>query len=106
MDDADLVPVLNGQADRTDAVRFWQWNRAAPNYTHNAALRDGPWKLVRPYVTRADPAGDSKVAPVLYNLATDAGESIDLARQEPARYQQMRAALEAWSRDVERERTR
>jgi arylsulfatase A-like enzyme len=106
LDGVTLVPVLNGTVDHTDVVRFWQWNRATPNYTHNAAMRDGPWKLVKPYITRADPPADSSVAPVLYNLATDPKETTDLAQQEPARHRQMRAALEAWSREVEKERTR
>jgi arylsulfatase A-like enzyme len=106
LDGVSLVPVLNGTSDRTDVLRFWQWNRATPNYTHNAAMRDGPWKLVKPYLTRANPTGDSTAAPVLYNLATDPKETTDLSQQEPARYQQMRAALDAWSREVERERTR
>ena len=106
LDGVSLVPVLNRKVDRTDVVRFWQWNRSAPNYTHNAAMRDGPWKLVRPYVTRYDPTGDSTAAPVLYNLDTDPAETTDLAAEQPARYQQMRTALAAWSREVERERAR
>lgn len=28
--------------------RFWQWNRGRPMYSHNAAVRQGDWKLVRP----------------------------------------------------------
>ncbi len=105
-DGVSLVPVLAGQTDRTEAVRFWQWNRLEPNYTHNAALRDGPWKLVRPFVTRAAPKGDSAAAPALYHLATDPGEATDVAAQHPERTARMRAALEAWSGEVERERKR
>ncbi len=105
-DGVSLVPVLSGQTDRTETVRFWQWNRIEPNYTHNAAMREGPWKLVRPFETRAEPKGDSKAAPVLYHLAADPFETTDLAAQHPERYARMRAALEHWSTEVERERKR
>jgi arylsulfatase A len=101
-----LRPVLEGRTDRTDAVRFWQWNRAQPNYTHNAAMRDGAWKLVRPFESRAELTGDATAAPVLYHLPTDPAEAIDLSAQHPERYARMRAALAAWSEEVERERQR
>lgn len=106
LDGVSLVPVLSGQSDRTGIVRFWQWNRATPNYTHNAAMRDGEWKLVRPYVSREVLTGDSPAAPVLYHLATDPRETTDVAAQQPERYARMKTALEAWSAEVERERTK
>ncbi|MES2694825.1 MAG: arylsulfatase, partial [Verrucomicrobiota bacterium] len=105
-DGASIVPVLTGGAPALPAARFWQWNRNVPNYTHNAAMREGPWKLVRPYVTRNNPEGDSAAVPVLYRMPTDPGETTDLAQEEPERYARMKAALEAWSAEVERERTR
>ncbi len=105
-DGVSLVPVLTGRGDNTDLVRFWQWNRATPNYTHNAAMRDGPWKLVRPYVTREIPKGDSSAAPVLYDLAADPFETTDVASAHPERFQRMKAALDAWSAEVEKERVR
>jgi arylsulfatase A len=92
--------------NQTRVPRFWQWNRAHPNYTHNAAMRDGPWKLVRPFVTRGENPPDSVEVPVLFHLGTDPFETINLAEQHPERYAKMRAALEAWSREVERERQR
>lgn len=105
-DGVSLRPVLEGGSDRTDVVRYWQWNRAQPNYTHNAALRDGPWKLVRPFASRAELTGDAQAAPVLYHLPTDPAETTDLSAQHPERYARMRAALAAWSAEVERERQR
>lgn len=106
LDGVSLVPVLSGRGDRVDPVRFWQWNRAVPNYTHNAAMRDGPWKLVRPYVARNVLTGDSTAAPVLYNLSTDPRETADLAAQHPERYERMKKALAMWSAEMERERTK
>ncbi len=106
IDGVSFVPVLRGTTDRIDVPRFWQWNRAEPNYTHNAALRDGPWKLVRPFVSRADLKGDSTARAVLYHLPTDPGETIDVSAQHPERFARMQAALAKWSAEVERERTR
>jgi arylsulfatase A-like enzyme len=105
-DGASLLPVLAGERDRTDALRFWQWNRATPDYSHNAAVRDGPWKLVRPFVTRNVPEGASAAAPALYHLPTDPFETTDVAAQHPERVARLRAALDAWSAEVERERRR
>lgn len=104
LDGVSLVAVLAGRGDRTDIARFWQWNRAQPNYTHNAAMRDGEWKLVRPYVTRNAIARDSALAPVLYNLRTDPLETTDVADRHPERYARMKAALAAWSHEVENDR--
>ena len=30
------------------SAEFWQWSRGVPTLTHNAAMRDGFWKLVIP----------------------------------------------------------
>ena len=106
LDGVSFVPVLRGVVDRLDVPRYWQWNRAEPNYTHNAALREGPWKLVRPFVTRADPKGDSTARAMLYHLPTDPGETIDVSAQHPERLARMQAALAKWSAEVEQERTR
>lgn len=88
------------------ALRFWQWNRKTPLYTHNAAVREGDWKLVRPHVTRNIPKGESTAAPRLYNLAEDPGEQRDVMAQHPALSQRLLQQLDEWSREVERDRTR
>lgn len=107
LDGTSLAGVLlEREAAPTERARFWQWNRGVPNYTHNAAMLEGEWKLVRPPVTHGAIAGDSVQAPMLFNVATEPTEATDLAAQHPARYERMRAALDRWSRDVERERTR
>ena len=86
---------------------YWQWNRGVPNYTHNAALLQGGWKLVRPFVThKAANPKDSTERPVLYHLATDPAEATDLSQQHPERLAAMLAALDAWSRAVEADRRR
>ncbi|MCP5559167.1 MAG: arylsulfatase [Verrucomicrobiaceae bacterium] len=86
--------------------RFWQWNRHEPNYSHNAAMRDGPWKLVKPFVTKDKIKGDSDAPLQLFDVETDPSETNDLAKTQPERVQVMREALDAWSREVERDRNR
>jgi arylsulfatase A len=106
IDGKSFLPVLTGATDRTEGPWYWQWSRGVPNYTHNAAMRDGPWKLVLPYVTRAENPPDSRLAPVLYDLSRDPGETTDMADQQPERTARMTAQLRAWMRAVEAERLR
>lgn len=106
LDGTSLAAVLDGRADAVDRPRFWQWNRGVPRYSHNAAMRDGPWKLVRPYVSRELVDGPSTAAPHLYNVIDDPSEQHDRAADHPDRFERMKAALEAWSKDVERSRLR
>lgn len=61
----------------------------------HSAWIDGDWKLHR----IADKKGN-KVRYELYNLAKDRSEKTDLAKEEPARVQQMQAALLAWQQSV------
>jgi arylsulfatase A len=107
LDGASFAGVLlERETSTVERSRFWQWNRGVPNYTHNAAMREGDWKLVRPPITHGAIAGDSMQPFALFNLATDPSETTDLAAQHPARVERMRAALAEWSRAVERDRLR
>ena len=84
--------------------RFWQWNRGRPLYSHNAAVREGRWKLVRPYVTRNVPRGPSDVPAQLYDLQADPGEIVNLAEQQPELRNRLLGDLEHWSEEVEYDR--
>ena len=107
LDGASFAGVLlERETSTAERRRFWQWNRGGPNYTHNAAMREGDWKLVRPPVTHGAIVGDSMEPFALFNLATDPAETTDLAAQHPARVERMRAALAEWSRAVEQDRLR
>jgi len=67
---------------------FWHF----PHYTNQGsrpggAVRDGDWKLIEHYDTgRAE----------LYNLASDVGETNNLATREPQRVDELRLKLAAW----------
>jgi arylsulfatase A-like enzyme len=48
LDGHDVLPLLHGEIPEECPRRFWQWNGNLPVGTANAAMREGPWKLVRP----------------------------------------------------------
>lgn len=97
-----LTGILAGKGGEGLPVRrYWQWNRGVPHYSHNAAIREGKWKLVRPYVTRDVPAGPSLEKPALYNLEEDPHEEKDVSSAHRRVVEDMSVRLEAWSREVE-----
>ena len=106
IDGISLRDILFGNSEQLSRPVYWQWNRGKPNYTHNAAVRQGCWKLVRPFVTRKSNPDDSRQAPVLFDLSTDGSEKVDVSTRHPDRYSAMLRELNRWSREVERDRTR
>lgn len=136
LDGRSALAVLCGEAEALEGPRFWQWNRYTPVVECNAAMRDGPWKLVRPRIAEAMEVAQEDLemdralkyrpdefqeirrgpepsrqlppppAPELYNLAEDPLEQQDLAAQEPERVACMLRALETWFEEVEAERRR
>ena len=48
LDGRNALPVLRGETADEPPPRFWQLNQYEPVGWINAAMRDGPWKLVRP----------------------------------------------------------
>lgn len=93
--------LLGEKEDGLPERRFWQWNRGVPFYSHNAAMREGKWKLVRPYVTRDVPRGPSSQPPLLYNLEEDPYEENDVSTSNRRIVEDMSVRLEQWSREVE-----
>lgn len=91
-------------AEPSSRALFWQWNRGVPFYSHNAAIRMGKWKLVRPPVTRDLPQGESSLKPVLYDIEKDELETNDVAASNPQVYDRLNLLLEEWCRRMEFER--
>jgi arylsulfatase/uncharacterized sulfatase len=90
MDGRSLRPVLTGAARST-------WGPDEPvgvEVSGNAALFRGDYKIVRDM----PPVGDGQWR--LYNLASDPGETADLATDEPARFKQMLADYAAYETRV------
>lgn len=106
MDGASFSGILRGSNSPTSLpkYRFWQWNRGVPYYSHNAALRDGDWKLVRPYVTRNLIFDESNQKPMLFNIKDDPREQNDLSAREKERYQIMMVKLNQLCRELEFDR--
>lgn len=97
-----LAPLMFGEDPAgLPQQRYWQWNRGVPYYTHNAAMRYGSWKLVRPFVTRNEPGGPSDQQPVLYDLKNDPFEVKDVSKENQGIYVYMNMMIEQWSREVE-----
>lgn len=130
LDGVNALPVLRGERGKINPLRFWQWSRYSPVSTCNAAVRDGDWKLLRPQIREAmqvspvdtaldhaikyfpehfdgtveDPVPERTLPPpppaLLFNLADDPGEQVDLAAEYPVKVASMEAALERWFIDV------
>ena len=134
LDGIDVLSRLRGAGGRVCERRFWQWNRYTPAGECNAAMRDGPWKLVRPAIGALmavspedfamdvdakfnpekypdivrDPeperAPGAVPAPQLFDLESDPGECHDLASQHPERVSRMERELARWFEEVEQDR--
>ncbi len=135
LDGRNVWPELAGNAHGTVPARFWQWSRYVPRVDCNAAVRDGPWKLVRPAIQEAMQISDThwlRVAmyeperfirdgllsppprrdvpsppPVqLFHMEDDPEEKNNLAALHPDRVSQLQRRLETWFEEVEIERLR
>ena len=85
-DGVNLVPYLTGEDKAPPHDRlFWRMGGGAAH-----AMRDGNWKLVR---LKGKPAE-------LYDLATDIGETKDLASAKPEVVAALTAKLDAWNSEL------
>jgi arylsulfatase A len=110
LDGRSLVSLLQGggSAEWTDRMLFFQQCRPDPEgidrprpFTH-CAVRSQRYKIV---MTAADPAEQETRAigledTQLFDMAADPGEQNDIAREHPGIVGEMRAAYEAWFKDV------
>lgn len=136
LDGHDVLPALRGERGSESGPRFWQWNRYTPVGTCNAAMRDGPWKLIRPVLHEAmqispphgeldrrlkyepeaitdicrDPDPEREIPdpppPLLFDLDDDPYEQHDLAAERPEVVGRMQHALDEWFASVEADRAR
>jgi arylsulfatase A-like enzyme len=81
----DLRPHLSGELTSAPHEQLY-WRRFVAG-----AVREGDWKLIR--VREED---GSFREPILVDLASDPGEEINRAGDEPERAARMRADLELW----------
>ncbi len=87
LDGRDLSGLLAGGALDREAI-YWHYPHYHPGgATPYSAIRAGSWRLGHFYEDGRDE---------LYDLAADEGEATNLASQEPARAEALRARLDAW----------
>lgn len=88
-DGIDLMPVLTGKIKPQKRTLFWR--RVTPRFvTMQRAVRDGDWKLID------EPNGRQ----ALFNLASDIGETNNLATQSSEQVARLRKLLDWWETDV------
>lgn len=134
LDGRNMLSVLRGESGVEYGPRFWQWNRYTPVPTCNAAMRDGPWKLIRPVISEAmkvsredldldrrlkyepdqitdisrDPEPDRTIPeppkPLLFNIEADPLEKRDVSAEHPEIAARMQRDLEEWFAEVESDR--
>jgi arylsulfatase A-like enzyme len=100
LDGVNLLPFLTGEsASNPHETLYW---RFGPQW----AVRQGDWKLVQGYdydatqVTGQPQLTKVVATPVLVNLSADIGETKDLTAQNPEKAKQLRAAWEAWNKEL------
>jgi arylsulfatase A-like enzyme len=133
LDGVDQSGVLRQERPPYQPTRCWQWNRYEPNHAYNAAIRDGPWKLIRPFVPEAfmvpdlhwlevsmyrpehflehglvsEPAPSVPLPPPppveLYEVERDPLESENLAQKHPEMVYRLEHKLDLWFEDVMRD---
>lgn len=125
LDGVDVSPALRGEPTQLPLQRFWQWNRYEPVAHCNAAMREGPWKLLWPSLTEArakDPSDNEPYntgltqghrlkpveaglplrslprpgSPRLFNVEADPFEHCDIAARYPTRIEQMTVRWDEW----------
>ncbi|MBB3204641.1 arylsulfatase A-like enzyme [Rhodopirellula rubra] len=107
MDGVDITPLLRDPSASLP-TRAMHWLRYGelihyPTYKNDrefgpcAAIRKGPWKMVERYPT---PHGLEHRFE-LFNLHEDPYEAHNLAREEPAKLEELRRDLTAWQTEIE-----
>ena len=96
LDGVNLLPYLKGEKSGIPHdMLYWRFGQ-------QMAIRSGDWVLVR-YDTAADGGKSEKkgktpvTGPHLYNLATDIGQTKNLAGQQPERLRQLQEAWDRWN---------
>jgi arylsulfatase A-like enzyme len=98
LDGVNLLPYLEGkQAGRPHETLYW---RFGPQW----AVRKGDWKLMQASEEKQLPGTALPKMPVgpvhLFDLSKDIGEANDVSGQHPEKVKELRAAWEAWNKEL------
>lgn len=86
LDGRNLMPVLTGKQRQQERIFFW---RMAPDQGGQKAARKGKWKYVRE--VRLE---------LLYDLATDPSERVNLSYRYPKILSELRKAVDDWETEI------
>ena len=92
LDGESLADELRGGAAIDRDRLFWHFPAYIGRNVPTSAMRQGDWKII-------ESLEDGSVE--LYDLASDPGETTNLADREPRRRESMRSALAAWQRETD-----
>jgi arylsulfatase A len=98
LDGMDLLPVLqsgNAVTNRTFGWRRRDWGNTS-NCLRQESYRKGDWKLLRTYDYSGDQQWAATYTDELFDLASDAGETTDLAATETNHFEELLAEYAAW----------
>lgn len=94
MDGTGIVGLLHNPRESHSAPMFWHYPLDKPHFLggrSSGAMRDGDWKLIEFFET-----GKFE----LYNLHDDEAEQHDLAKENPARLEEMQRKLITWQNSI------
>jgi arylsulfatase A-like enzyme len=91
LDGVDLLPALSGRSPLVERQIFWRIKR--PN--EQRAVRSGRWKLLQ------DVGNQGPGNFYLFDVSADPGERHDLTAEHPELVGKLKAALDAWEKDVD-----
>jgi len=96
LDGTSLLPLWTGMGGQWPSrTLFFQWHRGdAPDLYRDAAAREPRWKLVMHLAKNGQPRFE------LFDIPADPGEKQDVAAEHPDVVARLRAAYEAWLKDV------
>ena len=88
------MPFLSGQRrDEPHEILFWRFWRVA-------AVRQGPWKLLRVAQDPLQEKRDLILPLVLMNLDDDPGETRNVAQKHPKKTKELLAKLQQWEQSL------
>jgi arylsulfatase A-like enzyme len=87
-DGIDLIPLLTAGGAPRERTFFWRMDRSNRK---QRAIRQGRWKYLN----------DGNTMDLLFDLAADAGERVNLGYQQPAVLARLKSALAAWEAEMD-----
>lgn len=92
LDSTSILPLLQGEAFQRDKPLYWRNTyRWSGDYTFEAAIREGDWKLL---------SDAWRTEFELYNIARDPRETTELSAHYPEIFERMKASFIAYDKDV------